>query len=605
MPTSSARPTRVDGPPEPNLPGVEPDLPTAATTVCTVPSLHTSRRADLTVFAIFTVTFVYLLARCFIGVDFNDGSYVIALARRMAAGQAPLSSEMDGHTLGSMFAVPFTWVWISALGTTALIVASKVFAAVWIAGTTYASYRALAPLFSRIPTALTMCAMCLALPYSLIVTSYNTVPMFGLLLATCAGYRTICSYSRRWAVTTSFAATLAVVGFPIVGVAAALLLIAVAWCCRRRGVRTRDLLVDLLLPCLTVAVLLAAFVVAVPGLSAVRESLQVQKASRQGAGSLDLLRGFISHELSYFTTAGKFPLALAAAVVAALMRKPLLIVLASLVSGLLLFDFARNMPDPNTLAINSGSFPATMAILVTITWLPIAIRVAVTSPRYRGLLLLSLTALPGAAGVQMVTASGYDYGAAMDGLAPFTTAVLLGFGLHIWQPSMARAWRLGAVIPLAITGMCLTAVVFQEGPVFQHRTLVGSGPAAGLWVADNSLSAQRAVRTLTGACPTHARALLIGVPGVYLWLPARSAATVSWLATDSVQYIPLKAQLARRADCVIATPSSDFAPRLAADKRVQEQLLQGMRPATAPIVVAVSVVHGPIIMQTYVPVDGS
>ncbi|WP_145225728.1 hypothetical protein [Rudaeicoccus suwonensis] len=570
-----------------------------------MPSIHRTRRTDLTVFAIFSATFAYLLARCFIGVDFNDGSYVIALARRMAAGQAPLSSEMDGHTLGSMFAVPFTWVWISAFGITALVAASKAFAAVWIAGATYASYRALAPLFSRVPTALTMCAMCLALPYSLIVTSYNTVPMFGLLLATCAGYRTISSYSRRWTITTSLAATLAVVGFPIVGVAAVLLLIAVIWCCRHRGVSTKDLLTDVLAPCLIVAVLLAAFVLAVPGLSAVRESLHVQSASRQGAGSLSLLTGFISHELSYFTTAGKFPLALAAAIVAALMRKPLLIVLASLISGLLLFDFATNMPSPNTLAINAGLFPAPMAMLVTITWLPIAIRVAVTSPRYRGFLLLSLTALPAAAGVQMVTASGYDYGAAMDGLAPFTAAVLLGFGLHVWQPSMARAWRLSAVIPLAITGMCLTAVVFQEGPVFQHRTLVTSGPAAGLWVADNSLGAQHATQTLTAACPAHARALLVGLPGIYLWLPARSAATVSWLAMDSVRYIPLKAQLARHADCVIATPLDDFTPPLAADKNVQQQLLRGMRAATPPIVVETSAVHGPVVMQTYVRDGGS
>lgn len=555
------------------------------------------------VVATFGVTFAYLLVRCFVGVDLNDGAYVLAIARRMAAGDRPFVDEMSAHTLGSMFAVPFVWLWTSLFGSTALIAASRVFAVLWMATTSVISYRALSASLPPLPSAVALCVTAVSLPYSIIATSYNTVSMFALVLATCAAYRTITDYDPRWARTTAVSATVATIAFPAVLAGAGALLVVTVIICRR-SIAWRRLLLDIAMPWAVLSLLVGVALLGVCGASAVQAALQAQSHMRPAIDVSGLV-GFAKFELAYLTTPGKLPLvALLGLVSIATVRWRLISWASAIAALLLLLSFAVKHPSANSIALDGGTFSAAFGLLSALLCLPFALRTGWINERLRTLLLLSLCSLLSAAGVQLVTASGYTFGAAMDGAGPIVLAIVLGTAMHLADITPRRFAAPVVVLPLVTALACLNSVVFNEGPTMQPRWLISTGPAAGLWVSDSSRHALAQVETLTHACPAQSRLFAVSLPGAYLWQPPRSAATVSWLGTDVLHSFPLQEQLKRRADCIVAVADSTFRGLRAQDATAQRRLLQGYRPVTPPLVVSTDPVHGDQVFQTWVRSPG-
>ncbi|NHN56554.1 hypothetical protein G9U51_12265 [Calidifontibacter sp. DB0510] len=571
----------------PRAPRLAPDRPRA-------PRLATG--------ALFGVTFVYLTLRAFVGNDLRDGTYVIALSRRMAAGDLPFRDELSFHTLGSAFAVPFTWVWLRLFDTTGLILAERLFTVAWICPLLYAAYRALSFTLPKVPCAAAICAAGMAIPYALIVTSYNTVSMFGLLLAFCAGFRTITSYHRGWAVTTAIAATLATIGFPAVGLGTAALLCLVGYVAHHRGTPWRTVLRDIGAPWLTLVVLFT-LALALLGFESLRSALELQSAMRPESKSTLAIARLLRHELGFVFTTWRPALALVLSVIAALSRRRLVTSAAAIVAGLLMLDPAIEPPSANTLHLNTNTYPATMGLHLTVVLAPIAVRVARDHRDYRRLLRLSLVGLLAAAGVQQSTASGWDFGAAMTGATPLFTAVVLGYALHLRDACLPRPLRAAMVLPAAAVLACLTAVVFYDGPVLQHRAPATSGPAAGLWLSDYSSRANARVTRMTGLCPANARALIIDVPGAYLWLPARSASVSTWISRRDLHAVPMDRQLQLKPDCVIAASLAGVEKVVPADNVAQKRLLTGMRPAGPPMTVNQSPARGEDSFQVWVRAD--
>lgn len=546
---------------------------------------------------------MYLLARSLVGTDVADGSYVIALARRMAAGDALFDAEWSMHGLGSAFAVPVVWAWTSLFGVTGVVAAAKFATAAWICVVVALCHRAIGDRFGALASSAALATVMFALPYSLIVTGYNTVPMFGLLLAACCALRLLGGFEKGWAVLCSLATACAVLGFPVVLPGAVALLLVTAVLVRRAGTPTRRVLGALLAPAMIAAALVLLWVTVVPGWGGLIDTLELQRRLRPESGSPSAVVDLVAHEMGYLRTPGKLPLGFLLALIAAVVPWPLVRWTATVLSGLAVLTFAVESPSPNSTAIDGGTYPAQLSLLLILVSSPLVVRQACTHSTFRRLLGLAVLVLPSAAAVQMSTKSGVDYGAAMDGAAPLLLAAALAFTLTLSE-GRPRALRAGVVIAPLITGAALTAVVFSEGPVLQHRTLMTQGPMAGLWLSDSSVTAQSHLAQLTARCPPHARALSFA-PAAYLHLPPRSAAIQSWIDLDTLPAMPLAAQRDRSPDCIIAPPPGVIAPSDPAAASALRGLLQGYVPAGPSRQISVTPLGLRTILQTYVPASST
>jgi hypothetical protein len=134
-----------------------------------------------------------------LGADLSDDGHNIALAWRMSLGDSPFADEMNLRATGSLLAVPFTWVWTHLFGMTGLVLASRIFFVAVAFGVGFLAYRALRTTLRPVTAAIAVTAPLMALPYHLGQISYNTMPIFGLVLGTAAGFAAVVRRDRRWA----------------------------------------------------------------------------------------------------------------------------------------------------------------------------------------------------------------------------------------------------------------------------------------------------------------------------------------------------------------------------------------------------------------------
>lgn len=545
------------------------------------------------------VSLTFLLLRATIGIDFADDTYPLALARRVAHGAMPLSDEQALHVFGSLPVAPLVAVWNLLVGDTGLVLASRVFTVAWMGVVAVICYRALTTRLPRIPTAIGLCGLLFALPYAVIGTTYNTVAMYLLVLATCATCATMGEdYRRGWVVTAALCCMLAPIAFPGVAPTSVVLLAVLTILLARR--HPHRALRDVGGTIGAVLLGFGLYLVLGPGLGTAIDSLAAQRATRSsftGPAFVQMLGEWV---FDHFTQPGKLPLALLASVVAAVLPWRRIAGILAVGAGLLVVLFAAQQSGPNTLTPDDGTNAGFMGILAAVALCPLAVRYAVIDDRYRPVLLVSLTALPATIGVQAMTASGVGFGAAMVGFAPLALAVYIGWGLALREAGGGLFW-VAAVIPPLVTASALTAVVIGEGTVFQHRQLVTSGPAAGLWVADDARAGLRTVEDVAKQCPRNARALFVGAPGGYLWVPADNAAMGSWLSLDRVRGIDVDAQKARRATCIVVSRPQIGAVPSDRDNAVLRELLSDFRPAGPPQRLQTALDGSQTVLQTFVP----
>lgn len=186
----------------------------------------------------------------------------------------------------------------------------------------------------------------------------------------------------------------------------------------------------------------------------------------------------------------------------------------------------------------------------------------------------------------------------MDGAAPLVLSAALAYTLTLAE-ARPRLLRGGVAVAPLITCAALTAVVLSEGPVLQHRTLMTHGPMAGLWPADNSVTAQTRMAELAGHCPPNTRALSFAPVG-YLHLPPRSAAIQSWIDLDTLHLMPLTQQRRRRPDCIIAPPPDLVARSQPVAADALQGLLNGFVPTGPRRQISVSPLGERTVLQTFV-----
>jgi hypothetical protein len=193
------------------------------------------RRRDLVLLAAAAVVVALAVWRATLGISFfDDGSYV-TLPLHFAQGARPFADEMTAQGLGFLLAVPFVKVWTALFGTSALVLASRLFYVVLASGVGYVIYRALRPTFGSWVTAIAVAVVLLAPPYNVMAVSYNTVAVLAFAAATALAWQAVRDGDRRAAAAAGVAAAAGAVSYvSLAPVALALVctLLVVGW--RRR-----------------------------------------------------------------------------------------------------------------------------------------------------------------------------------------------------------------------------------------------------------------------------------------------------------------------------------------------------------------------------------
>lgn len=474
---------------------------------------------------------VLALWRVRLGVDLGDGTHVVVLAMRMAQGDRPLTDEMNLQALGSLAAVPFTWVWLQLAGTEGVVLASRVFYVALALAVGTVAYRALRTRLPRTAAFAAVVLMLLPTPYNLLVTSYNTLPVLMLGLASCAGFAGVAARSPRWAACSGVALAVSVLSHPA-SLPAAVVLGLTVLVLGRRGPAVRGLLVGG--GAASLLVLVALVLGPGPGalLETVRYTTDYQAARPE---PLDRLLRSAGRYLEGVLAWRHLP-ALALAAVALVPRVPWRW-RATAALGIPVSLAAAAWAVAPALAGGGepfGLYSATYAMLVlTFLLAPVAVWVHRVGDRDVRLLLLLTgpTALLGAAGFAMATSASVRWGAPAPPLLPLLGAV--GAGLVLW------AGRHGTRVLASVAGLALVGSLLAVHPLRSFRdglphTLADplpSGPMAGLRTQDAEVERDCELRHLvaTWVGPTDG-VFFYGIPGGYAYTDAPVQTNLVWVS---------------------------------------------------------------------------
>lgn len=479
-----------------------------------------------------TLTLMVLgLWRVRLGVDLGDGTHVVALALRMAQGDEPLTDEMNLQALGSVLAVPFTWVWLNVVGIEGVVLASRVFYVALAVAVGTVAYRALRTRLPRAAAFTAVVLMLLPTPYNLLVTSYNTVPVLMLGLAASAGFAALSTRSTRWAACAGVALALTVLSHPA-SLPAAVVLGATVLVLARRGPVTTGLLLG---GGLTSALVVLALALG-PGLAAVLETVRYtadyqasrpDPFSRLGRSAQRYLTGVL---------AWRHLPALVLAVLALLPRVPwrwraaaALGIPVVLAAGA--WVVAPVEPDGGEpFGLYSATFPLLLLTFLVGPVLAWGHRVGDRDLR----LLLGLTVPTAVLGVvffAMTTSASIRWGAPLPPLLPLVGAV--GAGLVLWAGRHGTR-TLALVAALALVGSLLAVHPLRSFRDGSPGTLVGpiaAGPMAGLYASAFHVQRDAALRALVEAWVEPGDGVFFyGMPGAYTYSAAPMQTNLIWVS---------------------------------------------------------------------------
>lgn len=491
------------------------------------------------------VLVVYAVWRLPLGSDNADGAHVVALALRLARGDRPLVEEMNLQAFGALPAVPFVWVWDTLVGSTALVLASRVWFVVLVAVVGVVVYRALRIGFEPLICAASAAAALVGTPYNLWVVSYSSLPVSCLVAATAAGYAACRTGRARWGVATGAFAAASGAAHAVSAAAGMALLVVVGLVLLSLG--RRRALVGLIGGVVLVAGPVVLWLLLVPGVEGVRETLAYTidyQANR--ASPTERFASFVWLHVSFGSTLAAVPALLLAALAAA-PGPPRVRALAAVAlppATLLVMVPALLAREVS----QDGAAAGVSLLLFVLAALP-AVLVVARKHRDRDLVLLLIPALAvlvvGLPSLVATSSAHSTHAPGMAAWAPLTMVCVLGLGrLANRSPTWGRWGR--ATVAGLVVGSVLTLhslTVFRGSLPQETHVLIGSGPAAGLrgtpCEADGGHQRQAAAALL----PQDASRLIFGSPGDYLhgsgpmdtnilWLSAFGAAnqqTVDWI----------------------------------------------------------------------------
>jgi len=488
---------------------------------------------------LFSALGLFLGWRATLGFDFRDGSYVTALAMRVARGELPFRDESSLHVLGSLPAVPFVWLWTHVVGVHGLVLASRIFFVACALGAGLLAYSALSPIIGCWPTAVGVATALLVVPYNLLVTSYSTVPALCTLVGTASCVRCLWDGSARWAMVTGLSWALATVAFPIFVVPAAvvvagtwILLPAASGPRSRKGAR-RTLAFAWSAPLLMAAVGAVLIMGWTPTMDAVHNAASQRGVTVNPTGYLvikvhDMLQVLVGSKL--------LPLAALLAMVACLpLIRAKLRGLLVLCCPLLVLVWSAKVGQSDVTEPTAGRYSGFVA-----WWLLILLTPPVTVWAWRRLgrrmraaaLLAGVVGLVGTVGFATVSASGAQHGAFSAGFVGVLAIVAAGATAMVTHSGLP----LSASISLALlTPMVasLLLVVFNEGPFMGLSQRIDSGAAQGLLVGN---AVARDVQSASIGLSTCARMdeglIVIRQPGISVLTNAPTSAETLWTLDD-------------------------------------------------------------------------
>ena len=527
---------------------------------------------------------VLLLWRATLGLDMSDEAHVVALARRVATGAVPFRDEMNIQVLGSLPAVPFTWLWLQLVGADGLVVASRVFFLVLAAGTLVVASRALRLVTTSV-VALTVPLVVLLMPaYNILITSYNTVPLLALVLGTSSTIAALRTRRMSWVVLGTATLVLGTACYPPMVLAAVLLFAGMLLSLRDRR--------------LTLVAIAAAAGVAIPLLliywlvftpAAIVETVSSTGGVLGGrltpAERVDMTVELYRRNLPSWPWLTVAATACVAAVLARLRSSgdALRTVLLAVVPPLALLA-ALVQWDPPTMpsfALVSAVFllvvvgallPATVLLLARRTEEPAgALKDDVDHSVDAGnhsadagdhsgdaadssahaadssahaaagwgrspvpvpvgfLAVVVIASLAQWGVVLMTTSSGPLWGIPVLGLVPAIMCLLLLLGHRLGARSG------GAVLVSLAASLAVVLVLspFKSAPAWQLTTLVTDGPFAGsLTTAGAAHTHRETAAAVDSVVPDAGTVMFYGSPGGYLLTEARASAAMLWLVND-------------------------------------------------------------------------
>lgn len=515
--------------------------------------------------AALTLALVLLaLWRVRFGVDHGDGGHVVAIAVRMARGDLPLVDEMNLQALGSLLAVPFTWVWLQLVGTEGIVLASRVFYLGLALGAGAIGYLALRTGLRPLIAFVGVVLACTPTAYNLLVTSYNTVPLLALSTAVFAGYAALSRGSARWGAVTGVALALSGLSHPASLPAAIILgLLVLALGVQRDrgpGRAVRGLLVG----GLAVSAVIVLWVLLVLGPASLRETLRYT-TEYQGLRPppVDRLVDTASSYVQLLLTWSYLPVT-ALAVLACLPRldprwRALAATAVPLAIALMLLRRTLAAPGEVFVGVMSGSYATIVALFLLV---PVTLWVVREDTELRLLLLLALpTAVVGLVTYSLMTSAGAAWGAT----SPPAMALYGVLGMAV-TAMVRRSWRssaalvAAAAVVLGSLGLTHVQRQFRDPAVWETHAEITHGPHAGLVTTDHWVVSDCGWRSQTAAWIAPGESLLAyQAPAAYLYTEGPMDTNIIWLAQfgrANQHTLDWMDRTGRRPDVVVVHPAA-------------------------------------------------
>ena len=469
------------------------------------------------------------------GADLGDGTHVVALAMRMAQGDAPLSDELNLQALGSLPAVPFTWLWLQVVGVDGIVLASRLFFVLFALCVGWLAYRGLRTGVPAVPAFLAVTLMLLATPYSLLVTSYNTAPLLGLALATCAAFAALQQPrgqqpSGRWAALAGVALVCTVLAHPATLPPAALLAVLIL-VLARRGQAVRGLLTGGVGAALVIVLALLAG----PGLPALVETVTytIDYQSDRISPWERLVRAAGMHAEGLFVWRNVPALALG--VLAAIPSVPLrwrvvAAAAAPVTLAVAVIWAARHHPGELLLGPVASAYLVLVALLLAPA-LVLLVREA-GDPRLRQLLVLTgPPALLGLVSLSMTSSASAQWGVAAAPVQPFV-------GVAVLTVLLLLARHHGRLISVVAAGAVLVSLcgvhtlrVFRDSSPDLLDARVAGGPLAGLLTRESIVEEDCWLRTAVESWVDPGESVFFWrAPAGYTYSSAPMDTPLIWLA---------------------------------------------------------------------------
>ena len=478
--------------------------------------------------------------RLTLGASSDDDGHVVTLALRLSRGDTALGDEMNLQATGALLAVPFVWVWDHTVGTTGIVLASRVWFVVVAAVVAVLTSRALRTRYAAGPAAVATVAALLGLPYQLPLVSYSSVPVLALVLAAASGVALRETRSAAWAGVLGVSTAMGTVASPQLAPAFALAL--VAGVVRVRGARPR---VVALASCAGLLAVATAWVVLAAGAGPVADTMHYLLAVRaDGLSPLERVGRAVG------TYEGlRFPL-----------YWPLLGCIGLTAVGCIRRDWRALRVGASgaalawctavTVAAALGLLPQlwfgnTVAALETLLVLTLLLPVlAELRWSYRpgdagDLVAAAAPGLVAATVIAATTNSGPAYsvhGAALGGLllvlvVQWSTAVRRLVGVRARRGAVpARAASALAVLPAVAMALALLALPFDEPSSVRVDTRITTGPWAGLVTTSDRAARLTALSSTVDEVTRGGRPVLVlGASGGYLAANGPMATPSVWL----------------------------------------------------------------------------